>query len=1288
MIQPLTADGRNRLERLLAQARQRLQDDLSDQASGRFGVDPDGTIADETDLHLDYSHLVDRREVVEIVTFLRSEGNSPTDAVARLLREAVFTHLNRFVAIRVAEVLGMLPPSLANAERSQGFLDTRELVPLLAADDTNGYWAYLRLCGDELAGDVPTLFDPRNPLLALAPSPGTLRDVSGLFADPECTDLWTAPDCLGWAYQFFNTAADRQKARYRADGSPKAPETSWDLAVRNQFFTPAYVVDFLVQNSLGRRLMDANPESPLIEDLPLLVDPPTEPGTPTELADVTVLDPACGSGHFLLGAYNLLERAWLHAGIRPAEAAPRIIESLWGIDIDPRCVQVASAALLFRARRSCPKGSLPRPNVICARALPATATGFEELLDSLEPAQRDLLNALPGLLEQAPVLGTLLKVEQALESAVRTSFAGSAEGALADAVEPEQIAHARDGLLDRLRAVAASTTATAAERLLIAEAEDAVRFVSALVQRYDVVLQNPPFGDPVPDTRPYLKKAYPWIPGRNHNLLAAFVGRGLELCKPEVGYVGAITARSGMFLKTFENWRQQILLGHRLVALADLGHGVMEQALVEAAAYVIRATPSSSEGQATFIRLLKDADRPAGLVAAVGAHRNSHHDDRVFRISLSDLKTVPGWPVAYWMGPALRGLFRDNLSLESNGAEVRQGLATGDDFRFVRAFWEVDPGRIGRTREETMTGKRWVPFAKGGKYSPYWADIHLVVDWENDGESIRAYDGSRPQNTQYCFRPGLTWPRRTNSGFGIRVLPSGAVFADKGPAVFPQDDAASALGWLKSRVVQGCIDTMVAAGEEVTSGGAARSYEVGLVKKLPWISGIGVDTRVSEPAAEVANVRRRHDLHDETSRLFVAPSVVPALRDGSDFRAGVEGAVDRLGLAHLQILDMTDSIERRVHELAELDSEASDYIDSEVGPHPANYQPGRLDEDEVGRLLRNPMDDVIEEITQERGGARAVANLTYFADRRLEVIAHGLQRPPSQIEAFRRANGILPDGELEAAAASVLSYLVGVAFGRWDIRAAAITAPELGDLFDPVPIHPPGMLLDEARPARSTPSGYGFDLPPGQILLDQPGHPWDIVQRVTDAAAQFVEDADRLLADLMQHLAGRDLRDHLRKHFFKDHLTRYSESRRKAPIYWPLYTPSRRWGLWLYAPSLARETLYAVEAVATARLQAAQTEISRLAGRQTEGAAGLSARQTADALDTEQRLSEELTRYRREAERIAALGWEPDLDDGTVLCAAPLAGLLGAWPDAATMRDSLKAGQYTWSSVSQWAEVL
>ena len=253
------------------------------------------------------------------------------------------------------------------------------------------------------------------------------------------------------------------------------------------------------------------------------------------------------------------------------------------------------------------------------------------------------------------------------------------------------------------------------------------------------------------------------------------------------------------------------------------------------------------------------------------------------------------------------------------------------------------------------------------------------------------------------------------------------------------------------------------------------------------------------------------------------------------------------------------------------------------------------------RLLQDPIGKVIKGFIEQRGGSRAIANLTFFADRRLEVIAHGLERPPSQIETFRRRAGILPFGEPAVSAADVLSYLAGVSVGRWDLRAAGVRESPLGDLFDPVPIYPPGILLDGDLPARSTPPGYELDLPPGQLLFDQPGHSWDIVERVHAVAALLVDDAERLLTDVLKHLKGKDLRDHLRKHFFKDHLKRYTKSRRKAPIYWPLYVPSGAWGVWVYAPALSRETLYQIEAAATARLNAAGTEISRLRRDQQNG---------------------------------------------------------------------------------------
>ncbi len=276
MTAALDAHQRTRLERLVTRGRRLLEEDLLDRASGRFGIDLDGTIAHEDTLHLDPTALTQRRELIDVIDHLRSEGKNPARAVSRILREATFTHLNRLVAIRIAEALDLLAPSLAAGRSSQGFRDLLELVPSLAADDTGGYWTYLTLCGDELSGDVPVLFDPRNPLLALTPSPGALDDLVELLADPGASALWAAPDCLGWVYQFFNTSEERRAMR---EGFA-APRNSRELAVRNQFFTPRYVVDFLVQNSLGRRLIDADPGSPLLDELPLLLDPPSEAGEP------------------------------------------------------------------------------------------------------------------------------------------------------------------------------------------------------------------------------------------------------------------------------------------------------------------------------------------------------------------------------------------------------------------------------------------------------------------------------------------------------------------------------------------------------------------------------------------------------------------------------------------------------------------------------------------------------------------------------------------------------------------------------------------------------------------------------------------------------------------------------------------------------------------------------------------------------------------------------------------------------------------------------------------------
>jgi len=1287
----LDGGGRDALERAVLRGRQVLEADLAEAAEGRFGIYRDGNLDAEQALRLPPGELRDRREVVEVIAHLRREGETAEAAVGRLVREAAFTHLNRLIAIRVAEAIGLLPPSLARGKASQGFRDVLEVAPLLAADGTGGYWTYLRLCGDELAADAPVLFDPRNPLLALAPSPAALDELVDLLADPGLARAWAAPDTLGWAYQFFNTGEERRQMR---DESP-APRTSRELAVRNQFFTPRYVVDFLVQNSLGRRLAEADPAFGLAEELPLLVDPPARAGQPLALDEVRVLDPACGSGHFLLGCYDLLERAWRRAGVQPAEAAGRILPCLWGIDIDPRCAQVASAAVVLRARRACREGRLPRPNVITARALPEDADAWRRALQGLSSEHRRLVTSFRDALTQAPLLGPLLKVEERLAAEIRRVVPEAGAGDTlfrAMGVADDALGRAETAVLAAVQRVADEAGSTAAERLLAAEAGDAIRFVEAMRQRYDAVLMNPPFGEPVPETKPYLRAAYPWIPTRDFNLLAAFVGRGLELCR-EGGYLGAITSRAGLFLTTFERWRREVLFGHRLVALADLGFGVMEQATVEAAAYVIAAERAGPGDRATFVRLLKDTDRPDALARAVASDRRGGADRRVHRVRLTDFDAVPGSPLAYWLAPSIRRLFTDLPPLEGNGAEVRQGLATGDDFRFVRAFWEVDPGRIARSREESRRGRRWAPLAKGGEYSPFWADIHLVVDYEDDGEYLRGFEGSVIRNPRYYFRPGLTWPRRTNSAMSVRLLPAGCVFADKGPALVA-DEPLLLLGWLNSRLVRLLIDSTAASAEETQTGGVpSRSYEVGIIRSLPSPVGALPDPgTVAETVERLTELLAEEDTSDETARRFVAPAALTSAAASLGGRC-VEVEQRRLDRVNA-VLAAYNQVDSAFASALDPAGTAKDALDEVAGPLVARLPDSPLSSNEAASaelLLASATSEVIGAATRTLGIARYIRLQHQIIDRRIETAALALERSPRVLARLATQRHVLPPEEPARSAEDLVSYLVGAAFGRWDVRVGRdpSLAPSQPDLFAPVPLCPPGMLVgDDGLPVLKAPPGYPLELPAGRLLVDEPGHEWDIEAAVRRAAAVLLDDPEAILAEAEGILGHQSLRDYLRRQFFKDHLGRYSKSRRKAPIYWQLSVPSRAWGVWVYAPALSRETLYAVARNAAQRQAAAAELLAALRAERDAGGRGRSLRDVGRRLAAEEDLVRALQAFRAEAERVAGVGWGPDLDDGIILCAAPLAGLFPAWRAAAEERAKLRKGAHPWATVARWREAL
>jgi Eco57I restriction-modification methylase len=1174
----LSKADRDAIARAVQRLRALFEEEFTRQATGRFGLHTDRRAPDSDSdapspenpeaelrrwvepveaLALTPTQVIQRAELVGAIAYLRREGLDGGAAVTRLIREATFTATNQLLAVRVAEAVGVLPQVTVQGRQSSGYREVvRDLFPLLAQDSDEGLWTCIQVCGDELGATVPLLFDRRIPTAAFVPDRTCVDDAIAIINDPAVAAAWGEPETLGWAYQFFNKKDEREQMREESS----APRNSRELAVRNQFFTPRYVVDWLVQNTLGRRLRQAGYDL----DLALLVG---EVGDriPLKLEDVRVLDPAVGSGHFLLGCYDLLEQAWKTERVSPAEAAPRILRSLHGIEIDPRASQVAQAVLVLRARQAAPHSGLEPPAIATARALPAAPDVRLEVFAKLSANARDIADELNDALEQAAALGSLLRVEQRLNSAFRRVLHNpklDEHDVTFDRLERE--------LVDALDEISQRADASPSDRLFAADAHDAMRFVELCRQRYDIVLMNPPFGEPVPETKSYLETTYKTSAV---DMYASFVHRGIGLLN-EHGYLGAITSRTGFFLTTFEGWRSQLVLP-RTLALIDIGIGVMHDAMVEAAAYVLASEPHHR--QASFRRLQGYQDKASAVYEGT---------DRPFVRRPDDFTHIPGSPAAYWLSPQLLDIFRESRTLSASpDVEVRQGLATADDFRFVRLWWEIPADEIGR-------GRRWVPFAKGGEYSPYYSDLHLVLDWEDDGRRIREFTRSKGQSESrrvtsqsHYFRSGLTWSLRSQKGFSVRPVPAGAIFGHKGPMVFVTldraDDLDRLMAYLNSGLAAALLEAMVAFG----------SYEVGAVVRLPFVDP-GVEA--VRLARELTAIRMAERESSETDHLFVSAWA------------------------------------------------------------------GRRSEPDKARELSRQVDDSVGHVVGEETTAYPLS-ATY---------------PTSWFDVDYSPPGY-PSAYQE------LSYLLGAALGRWDIRIAsgASKSRPMPTPYDPLPLASRGMLVDEGGLPLLKPSdSYPLKIPSNRLLCDEPGHPSDVVEAIEDAI-EFLEIASES-PEITLYREVKDLRRYLRGRFFADHVKDYSTSRRYAPIYWYLAVPSREWGLWVYAPALSREMLFAIAGSARDKLQRLREQTRQLHDRRPDTAD----RATVERFEQVESLAGEVERFAELAEKVAQSGWKPDLNDGLILCAAPLEGLFAedVWRKrVAQYRKEMEMKKYPWATVQR-----
>lgn len=616
-----------------------------------------------------------------------SEG-TPERGYDNVIRELTYTLLNRLVGLKAMEARKLLylpQPGDASASPEEtevitpvpGQARSRYLRDFRAAggsrykyeDDAeeallrDGLTSAFRL----VTSEIRVLFDPDHEYASVWPTHAALTNVLKMINEDLPADAYRAQDFLGWVYQFFNRD-EKKRVRHENKGTPRS---SYELAVINQFYTPSWVVKALVDNTLGRLWLQMHPDSALAAK----VAPPL-PGKRTSEApvadylvprtgerirytrltddgqveefkraiDITLIDPACGTMHFGQYAFGLFHRMYLdeieHAGkpgwpAEPSVKDPRTIpatileRNLFGVDIDPRAIQIASLSLMLTAKEAALQhgfspldAKVRRSNLVVANAVNLGAERLKQLVDHVgsklgSPDLRErLFKTLWDNLQHVGELGSLVQVRegvgQVLEDWVDAqakakgltklihrkpdpqlelgTILSDLDRAKAKQLELErrvlesEAVQLQQELLVAIEDAAAQTATDPAERLFAEDTARGLKLLQMLGRHYDVAVMNPPYGEFVPKVKEFVKAAYPLT---SNDIYAAFVDRGTQLTEPE-GYVGALVSATFVNLTTFEKLRTEILLKRNpLVMVLDLGFGILDDATVEAAALVI-----------------------------------------------------------------------------------------------------------------------------------------------------------------------------------------------------------------------------------------------------------------------------------------------------------------------------------------------------------------------------------------------------------------------------------------------------------------------------------------------------------------------------------------------------------------------------------------------------------------------------------------------------------------------------------------------------------------------------
>lgn len=1251
----ISQGGKSIIQQFVTRTKELLLQSTLATLQEKYGIWEDGhkipveklSTKDTDDIHV--ARML-RERLKHIVNSLPEEtADKDKVAVGQLIAEQAFTILNRFCALRMCEERDLIFETIRGGYNSQGFLSYDAVTGGGAVGNqyTRYKW-YLSSIFDELSVELPAVFDRYSQFCLIFPDETTLQNLLALInADNltayydaqmgETINFWQEDETIGWIYQYYNSLEERRKIREESS----RPRNSREMAIRNQFFTPEYIVKFLTDNTLGRIWYEmTGGQSHIYELCEYMVRKPDEEipfRALKEPTEIRTLDPTCGSMHFGLYAYGLYEYIYLDAwDNQPALLAeyrysltreefkkkiPALIleHNIYGCEIDPRALQMAALSLWLRAQRSYNELQIPREerplithsNLVLAEGMPGNKKMFNILLSELDAPMQRLIKKIWEKMRFVGEAGLLIRMEKEIEKEIEdlrknwykvaksedlNMFSDTLERDIEESIKAAQLAQKEvkeeffvqvaERLQNALRKISEQLTAEEGyENALFTE--DATRgfaFIELCQKRFDVIVMNPPFGEGSENTVPYLDTNYSdWC----RNLVCAFFIRMNEMLA-EGGRVGAIFDRTVLIKSSYEDFRRSAICGF-IDYCADTGWGVLD-ASVETSTLVLAKEYSDRTGVFFDVLSITTDKKNHALKESVSHYELKSDSPNVYVAQSSEFSSLPNAVIGYYFDNHILELFQHE-NLEQRGIIARHGYTFVAPVQY-KLFYEI-----------TQPKPNFYHLYPGGLYTLFYIPYRILLDWRKNGEVAQQYKSFRSCRIEWQFKPGVGYGERGDI-VDTHVFKKNCFFNHEGMA-FPcltEKQSYLCLSYTNSILSQYAVNLYT-----------GQHKQAGNMNLIPMPESDGQESRIKTLVQDIVGIKRFWFSIDETVLEY-------------------RGFLSRL--------DIENTIATSIQALQEkLSRDDSQY-----------------------HLLIAENDDLW----------MGLAKIEEDSSFRYRLNEYKQRRPKEElisIDGLTVNNTISEIGVCK----ELIMELVGLSFGRWDITFIKNRhIPDFNDIFDELPFMPE-VCLDSSN----IPSNYPIEVPNDGILVQASDNQLSLVSRLRSTMVAIWKDkANDIEYELCKLIGVDSLQDYFDNPngFFEYHFKRYTKSRRKAPIYWPLSSAHGAFTVWVYYPKLSQNTLPQIVLLLGKEIEATKSELT-------------AAQLNQDKVE-ENRLRfllADLEGMVSDLNAVIELPYRPSHDDGIPVTAAPLARFFqhNGWRNECFDNlEKLNSGEYDWSHLA------